>query len=456
MIKTCTWWNYIKELFVHIVPIVLAGVIVGTISNSCQAKTEGDIDKATKSALAPEEIVVVVNTESSESIDIGKLYIKLRKVPQTHLIEVTAPMSDEISRKTYDEFLANPVKNALKKLEDSGEKIRCIVTTYGIPLRIGEQRPSDTSEEEIKKYKNMIKQKNDELSKLIDRIKKTKETNNSSDEYIKKLRSEIDTLQFKLNHLLGNDTVAAVDSELALSLSPPYPLAGWQPNPEFLINRGRMTDSKRVLMVSRLDAPTPELAKGLIRTAIEVEKKGLSGKFYLDARGLTGDNDYSKFDEDIRRTAKILPPLIIPVVLDNRPELFRPGEAPSAALYCGWYSIGEYIDAFQWSKGAVGYHVASAEAVSIHNSRRKFWAKSMIEKGVIATLGPVKEPYLIAFPFPSLFFPLLMSGQYALVEVFAMTNPFLSWQMILIGDPLYNPFKNYPAFFLTNPPPPPN
>jgi uncharacterized protein (TIGR03790 family) len=124
----------------------------------------------------------------------------------------------------------------------------------------------------------------------------------------------------------------------------------------------------------------------------------------------------------------------------------------SAALYCGWYSHKKYVDAFQWSKGAVGYHVASSEAVSLHDPKRKYWVKSMIEKGVIASIGPVKEPYLTAFPPPSIFFPLLMSGKYTLVEVFAMTNPFLSWQMILVGDPLYNPFRNNPAFVFKNSP----
>lgn len=43
-----------------------------------------------------------------------------------------------------------------------------------------------------------------------------------------------------------------------------------------------------------------------------------------------------------------------------------------------------------------------------------------------------------------------------LAEVFAMTNPFLSWQMILVGDPLYNPFKTNPAFVIENAPPPPD
>ena len=146
--------------------------------------------------------------------------------------------------------------------------------------------------------------------------------------------------------------------------------------------------------------------------------------------------------------------LILSVALSIS-ELFGPGEAPHAALYCGWYSHRKYVDAFTWVKGAVGYHIASSEAVSLHNPRATFWVKSMIERGVIASLGPVSEPYLYAFPLPSQFFPLLMSGDYTLAEVFAMTNPFLSWRMILIGDPLYNPFKVNPAYHADNLPAPP-
>lgn len=420
---------------------------------SCSTLTTPEF---TKAALTPKEILVVVNAKSRDSVRLGKLYIKLRKIPASHLIEVRIPMRDGISRKQYDELLATPLRRALKELHDRGEKIRCIVTTYGIPLRIYEVRPPDAPKEEIKKYKEMAKQKNEELSRLKEQAKKKKKFRNSSGKDFKKLRAEIDRLNLRLDHLLGYDTIAAVDSELALLLSSPYQIAGWQPNPYFLLNRGRKNDLKQVLMVSRLDAPTPKLAEGLVRTAIEVEKTGLSGKLYLDARGLTGKDAYGAFDEDIRRTSKILWKGLMPVVLDNRPKLFGPGDAPSAALYCGWYSRAEYKDAFEWSKGAIGYHVASSEAKSLHDSKRNYWVKSMIEKGVIATLGPVAEPYLQAFPLPSLFFQLLMSGQYTLAEVFAMTNPYLSWRMILIGDPLYNPFKHKPAYPMINPPPPPN
>ena len=64
----------------------------------------------------------------------------------------------------------------------------------------------------------------------------------------------------------------------------------------------------------------------------------------------------------------------------------------------------------------------------------------MLEKGVAATVGPVAEPYLESFPAPEAFFGCLLDGG-ALVECYMVSNPFWSWRMVLIGDPLYRPFR---------------
>jgi hypothetical protein len=72
----------------------------------------------------------------------------------------------------------------------------------------------------------------------------------------------------------------------------------------------------------------------------------------------------------------------------------------------------------------------------------------MIEEGVAATIGPVSEPYLTAFPLPDVFFPLLMSGKLTLLETYFRSTPYISWRLIVIGDPLYTPFKNNPAIDL--------
>ena len=51
---------------------------------------------------------------------------------------------------------------------------------------------------------------------------------------------------------------------------------------------------------------------------------------------------------------------------------------------------------------------------------------------------------LAAFPLPDDFFSVLLTGRYTLVETFYRTKPYNSWAMVLVGDPLYNPFKNNP------------
>jgi uncharacterized protein (TIGR03790 family) len=100
------------------------------------------------------------------------------------------------------------------------------------------------------------------------------------------------------------------------------------------------------------------------------------------------------------------------------------------------------VDAFKWQPGAVGYHIASSECTTLKKSASQVWCKRMLEEGAAATIGPTSEPYLQAFPVPEIFFAALLDGRLTLAECYALSKPFLSWQMVLIGDPLYRPFKN--------------
>ena len=247
-------------------------------------------------------------------------------------------------------------------------------------------------------------------------------------------------------------TTAAVDSEMTLIMAGLYQTAGWLPNP-FNLRFERLPVISKVraktLMVGRLDGPTPATARRLVDDALEVEKAGLNGVFYLDARGLTGQatpGNYVWFDQHLLLLSDLLKKYSdLKVVLDKQPGLFPPGSCPDAALYCGWYSLANYVPAFKWNRGAVGYHVASSEATTLKKPGANVWCKRMLEEGVAATLGPVAEPYLFSFPLPDRFFPLLMTGKLTLLEVYFLTVPQVSWMQVLIGDPLYRPFKHHPA-----------
>ena len=161
------------------------------------------------------------------------------------------------------------------------------------------------------------------------------------------------------------------------------------------------------LMVTRLDGLTPAAVTHMIDTGIAVEKKGLEGKIYLDARGMHGTDGYAVFDADIRAAADWLRlNSSMDVLLDDTPEFFEAKNCPDAALYCGWYSLHAYRDSCQWLPGAVGYHVASFEMESLHDVKETGWVTNLLKRGFCGTLGSTAEPYLTAFPKPSKFFPL--------------------------------------------------
>jgi uncharacterized protein (TIGR03790 family) len=204
-------------------------------------------------------------------------------------------------------------------------------------------------------------------------------------------------------------------------------------------------------MVARLDGPSVALVKRLVDTAVAVEKKGLRGKVYVDARGITFNpaadtgHGYGGYDESLREMARLLRrEAKLPVTLDDKPELFKVGSCPDCALYCGWYSLAKYVDCCKFVPGAVAYHIASSEAVSLRDPKCTLWCKCLLEKGVVATLGPVAEPYTIGFPKPAEFFGLLVTGKYTLVECYYKTLLLNSWMTVLVGDPLYNPFGKTP------------
>lgn len=344
-------------------------------------------------ALDPSEVVVVANVRVRESLELAEHYMRKRRISTQHLIRLGVSTEERCSRQEYDEQIKQPIREALARI-DPNRRIRCLVVMHGVPLAI---KPSE---------------------------------------------AEI-TLPWQSG---ATGTQAAVDSELALVRVEDYPLDGWLPNPYFLGFRAPMFKRDDVLIVSRLDGPDPATVRRLIDDAVAVEQQGLQGIAYLDARwpkpGATNLQGYALYDASIHAAAEAIRQSgRMEVRLDAREELLQPGEAPQAALYCGWYSLGRYIDAFTWARGAVGYHIASAECTTLRRRDAQVWCKRMLEDGVAATIGPVNEPYVQGFPLPELFFAHLAEGYLSLGESYLISLPYLSWQMVLIGDPLYQPFS---------------
>lgn len=265
------------------------------------------------------------------------------------------------------------------------------------------------------------------------------------------LVGRVRTLEEVLAYLTPDQTQSCFDSELALALwDNAYPRGNWVLNPHNIetyatTQRVPATFVPKSVLVARLDGLTPQAVETMILTTLKTEAAGLDGKFYLDARGMHGTDAYAVYDADIRKTADWMKAhASIETLLDDNPGLLDAKDAPNAALYCGWYSLNKYVDSGQWVQGAVGYHVASYEMPSLHNPKETGWVTNLLSRGFCGTLGATDEPFLTSFPKPSLFFPLLLSGEFTQGEVWQVTAPMLSWRVGFVGDPLYNPFKAKP------------
>ncbi len=346
-------------------------------------------------AILPQEVLVVANKRVHGSVALAKYYMKKRGIPRENLLVLLTQAEESITCKEYTRWIERPVVQKIERLNRNKKQkgafaISTIVTVYGVPLKIEESYHPESAQK---------------------------------------------------------TTRAAVDSELALVQVKGYERAGWIANPYFLpqaSTKGRLAKGS-VLLVGRLDAPSQEIVRRMIDDSLAVEQRGLEGIGYFDARGMTGLGEkearlrgYDRYDFSLLRSAEEVKKRL-PVVLENTPALFTEKSCPQAALYCGWYSYGKYISSFQWKRGAIGYHIASAECESLHQPGVTYWCPQILAGGAAATIGPVYEPYVEGFPLPEIFFGMLIQGM-SLGEAYLLSLPFVSWQTILLGDPLYQPF----------------
>ena len=388
---------------------------------------------ATAEALEPDEILVVVNGDIEQSVQLGQYYCQRRNVPEKNILQLSLgkTLTDSISREDYGTKIAEPVRKRLAE-EESGKPLKCLLMTYGTPYKVGPRGQLKDSNEQLSKLRATVKEYEIKLSGTTEPHEQNR------------IKKDIAGAQSEIDWISGKETDAGVDSELSMVKSGPYELYRWQPNQLYQFSH-YPADLVTTIMVSRLDGPTPQIARGLIDKAISAERTGLHGVVYIDSRGIADDKkpgSFGNFDQQVRDTAMLFRFLTKLEVKEERTEkLFEPNSCPRTAIYCGWYSLKKYVDSFDFVDGAIGYHIASFEAIDIHDANSTEWCPAMLMHGVTATLGPVAEPYLHTFPKPNDFFLELLHGK-CLVEAFYLAEPFCSWQIILIGDPLYTPFKS--------------
>ncbi|MGI6655537.1 MAG: TIGR03790 family protein [Desulfobulbus sp.] len=437
-------------------------------------------------ALEPEEILVVANTRAPAGLRLAEYYMQKRGIPPDHLVQIRCLPQERCSRQVYEREIRLPVRRALEQ-RDNPTGIRCLVVLYGVPLAIQPDRLSETGTDQSAPAAKATEAQpaqpvqESDSRRRIERPRRLQEppgrparkqeppgrparkvrdsvgqdVQTAADGWPRRpvvVNAETGRIWRQIGQVgisVGMDDRAAVDSELMLVLVDDYPLDGWIPNPYFLGFRGQpaLIPRDNVLIVSRLDGPDPATVRRMIDDSLQAEAQGLRGQACFDARwpvptdkkNLRG---YGRYDNALHQAAATVRASgRMPVQLDQAEALFSAGSCPNTALYCGWYSLATYVDAFTWARGAIGYHLASSECTTLKRRGSQVWCKRMLEEGAAATIGPVSEPYIESFPQPDIFFTKLLEGYLGLGESYLVSLPYLSWQMVLIGDPLYRPFS---------------
>ncbi len=396
----------------------------------------------------------------------------LKMIEQAELLPSTNPSSKEkaappstITDQDLLRFANQTLKSAAGRIKEQEDKelqkkgaqflTRLVLVFGGInALAADMQRAQTKDNAQTEKILQLLTKEIAAGQKLLQGIEEVAPVRHQQQAYLITSRlfgaaGVLSLAQQEIETRTSKDADASVDSELSLLWWERgfYPLSGRISNPYYqalAMPAGSIPPGMPVMMVSRLDAPSYELAQKLALNAVEAEKTGLEGKVYIDARGLKPsklndalalwDDELVDFGSMMRRLTSY------PVYIDRLDSLID--KAPDAAIYAGWYSLRNYHDVFTYVPGAIGYHIASLEAVSIHQSEEKGWCKNMLSRGITATLGAVAEPYVEAFPNPRDFFGLMLTGEYSLVEAYYLASPSVSWRMVLFGDPFYNPWRN--------------
>ena len=175
-------------------------------------------------ALEPSEILVVANADNAASVRLARYYCEKRGIPSNRVIPVALGTSlrDTIGREDYERRVAGPIRRIFLSRKDLGG-IKCLVTTYGVPFRVGPRKPQSGYEAQLKQLRQVLEQEKQAVAEL--------EQKGQADSVPYRAHQlAVSQAQANIDRIMGTETDASVDSELSLVLCSGYELYRWQPN----------------------------------------------------------------------------------------------------------------------------------------------------------------------------------------------------------------------------------
>jgi uncharacterized protein (TIGR03790 family) len=360
------------------------------------------------SAQSGSNVLLVINEASPASVQIGDHYARVRGLPPENVVQITAPADETVERQVFDRDIQAPIARWIRR-HSLQDRILYIVLTKGVPMRVSGTGGRDA-------------------------------------------------------------TMASVDSELTLLyrrlLGRSPQVLGREDNPYFLGDRP-LAEAKRftrfdsdLYMVTRLDGYTVDDVLALIDRGLNPSRRG---RVVLDQRATLRDAGGDRWLADaasrLERAGEGGR-----VVFESTRALASTGEP-----VLGYFSWGSNDPANQlrgsgglpFANGALAGMFVSTDGrtfqepppdwkpgfsnrpIGVFGSGSQSMAADFIREGAAGVSAHVGEPFLDGTVRPQVLFPAYLSG-FNLAESFYLALPYLSWQTMIVGDPLVAPFQDAP------------
>jgi uncharacterized protein (TIGR03790 family) len=242
-----------------------------------------------------------------------------------------------------------------------------------------------------------------------------------------------------------------VDSELTLLYSDlkgkTHEIAGPLVNPFFGKRDAKFAHPEfPMYLVTRLQAYDLEGVKAIIDRSLHAANQG---KFVIDLKS----PELQEGDSWLRQAANLLPK--DRVIFDDSEKVIY--DQTGVIGYAGWGSNDKNRHrrflGFHWLPGAIATEFVSTNGRTFQKppdnwtigdwSQKQLWfagapqtlTADYLLEGATAATGHVFEPYLAMTPHPEYLLPAYYSGR-NLAESYYLSIRALSWQNIVIGDPL--------------------
>jgi len=149
-------------------------------------------------ALAPENLLLIVNKNVPEGQKLAEYYSRARHVPDGRILSLDLPSVDEVS---FDQYETVVVPSVRKFIRDNAlqSRITCLVTFYGVPLRIGARPETARDKHEIAELNQMLADVARDLAPIVERGEKLASDFDAS--FVPLRGDDIDSLARRVEHV---------------------------------------------------------------------------------------------------------------------------------------------------------------------------------------------------------------------------------------------------------------